>query len=286
LRSSPAGSSTLSAIEGAARGETLGGTRFDPFDKTLREIPSWSTDVLPGDGDRALLAGFAALFVLAAIFARGAGASSELRRRVAVLCPIAAIAAFTMPYQHEWIWPIAGRFPYLACVFAPLLLPPMRARAGSLVLAAVALLSVAHVGQNAAAFLSYEDEARGAEAAIAMVPTGANVVGLIYDVDSDYVGQHPFMHFVAYSQAEHGGVVAFSFAVAPSSPVRYTKGVPRARLGYGWAPQLSNAAHLARTFDYALVRGEHPHLRSVARYYERINQENGWSLWRRRAGTR
>ncbi len=285
LRASPAGSSTLAAVEGAARGATLGGTRFDPFEKTLREVPEWLTDVLPGDLDRVFLLTWCALFVLAALFAREkrAGSPAALRLRAAMLAPLAAVAAFVMPYQHEWIWPIAGRFPYLACLFAPLLLSPMRPRAGAVVAGALALLALAHVGQNAAAFRAYDDEACGARAAIRRIPTGARVVGLIYDVDSRHVGQHPFMHYVAYSQAAHGGIVEFSFAETPSSPFRYLPTVPAVNLGFGWAPQLSNPYQLASYFEYALVRGSHPHLRSVARFYERTHQEGDWSLWRRRA---
>ncbi len=106
----------------------------------------------------------------------------------------------------------------------------------------------------------------------------------VYDNESQYVGQHPFMHYVAYSQAEHGGVVAFSFADTQQSPFTYVApGRPPAmRLGFGWAPQAANMQKAATYFEYALARGTHPHLRSVAQSYDKLYADNGWSLWRRR----
>ena len=161
----------------------------------------------------------------------------------------------------------------------------MRPRAGEVWACAVGLLGVAHIAQNALAFVAYQQkEVYGFEGALASIPRGANVVGLMYARDSAYVGEHPFMHYVAYCQAEHGGTVEYSFAETSQSPFYYVspENLPKVNLGYGWTPQASNPQELASYFECVLSRGDNAHLRRVARHYNRIYQLNRWAVWKRR----
>jgi hypothetical protein len=283
-RHSPAGESTFEAVLGTLKGETSGLTRFDPFEKTLQEIPEWLTDVLQGDADVVLLWLWLLAFVTAVVLPRDPARAPALNR-LSLLAPLSALCAFVLPYQHDWIWPIAGRFPHLALVFSPLLLPRMRERWSAGVSAALAVLTLAHVGISTRAFLHFDrEEVRGFADALTNIPEGARVVGLIYENESAYVGFHPFMHYAAYSQADHGGVIGFSFAQTQQSPFFYVApgGPPNVRLGFGWAPEAAAPHKLAGYFEYALSRGEHTHTRGLQEFYERTYQANGWSLWRRR----
>lgn len=287
---SEAGHSTLDALRAGLAHESVGQTRFDPFDKTLRELPEWLTDVLHGERDLVLLAASCALLILGGLSLRDrAYRRSEhapwSARALAVLSPFALLCAFAMPYQHGWIWPIAGRFPYLCLLLLPLLLPRMRARAGDLCALLLAALALAHVTVVALAFRDVErEEARGLSGALASIPDGARVLGLMYQGGSAYVRHFPFMHTHAFAQAEHGGVCMFSFALTSQSPFVYRPfpaGPPPLNLGLGWAPHAADMHVAALYFEYALVRGTHPHLDYVRQYYAPIYEQNAWSLYKR-----
>lgn len=132
-RNNPAGESTLAAVSGILSQSTRGTTRFDPFEKTLREWPEWVTDVMPGSLDVVLLVALCALLVAVVPLSSSSvrdKALKSMHRRLWILAPTALIASFVLPYQHDWIWPVAGRFPYLAAIFLPLLFAPMRPRVG------------------------------------------------------------------------------------------------------------------------------------------------------------
>ncbi|MDB4977148.1 MAG: hypothetical protein JWN48_5489 [Myxococcaceae bacterium] len=284
---SPAGGSTMDAVLGALRHESAGETRFDPFEKTLREFPEWVTDVLPGQLDVALLLGATITLLIGGLALRMRSPGRPWSVRLLATLPFIALAsAFLLPYQHAWIWPIAGRFPYLGLLFLPLLFPMMRPRSGDIVAGVLAVLGLAHIGAMSFAFRSVEQtEMRGFEGALAQIPTGARVLGLIYDNKSQYLEQHVFMHFQAHAQAEHGGVCMFSFAEAPQSPFTYRpppEGPPPLNTGMGWAPSNVDMGLASTYFEYAIARGFHPHLGAVERFYEVIFEENRWSVYRRR----
>lgn len=93
------------------------------------------------------------------------------------------------------------------------------------------------------------------------------------------------MHYAAYSQAEKGGFVEYSFAETRQSPFFYVPpdNPPKVNLGYGWSPNASNPRQFSSYFEYVLSRGESIHQKNVERYYERIYEKNHWGVWKRRA---
>jgi hypothetical protein len=288
-RASPAGQSTLVAITSILNQRTHAETHFEPIAKTVRQWPKWITDVLPGSLDVCLLLILCLLVIVAVpLSLRTKARPSEQEsayRCLSILPPAALAAAILLPEQHDWIWPIAGRFPYLFALFLPLLFAPMPIRARNLWASAVALLGLVHVGQNAIAFVAYDrNEVAGFEGALGTIPNGARVIGLIYSANSAFVGERPFMHYVAYVQAEKGGVVEYSFAETQQSPFCYVPpaGPPSVNLGYGWTPETAKVRQFSTYFEYVLSRGEHSHLSRVESYYQRIYKNNRWAVWKRR----
>jgi hypothetical protein len=289
-QSSPAGSSTADAMVAAFTGQKLATTTFNGPELTLHELPSWLTDNLPGSYDQALLWVSLGVLVGAVVWARAERhgplvEGNSAGRRLWVLPLVAVVGAFVMPVSHDWIWPISGRFPYLALIFAVPVLPAWERTRGKVLLVSFSLLAVLHIGQYAYAFRKFEtEEATGFEEVLNTIPRGATVAGLVYDGSSLYVGRHPFMHFPAYSQAKNGGVYSYSFAETRQSPFSYRRpgGPPKVDFNRGWNPSYAPASVLAEYFDYCVMRRAHPHSILVARYYDLYAHVGDWSVWRRK----
>src|SRR6185312_7339256 len=91
--------------------------------------------------------------------------------RLALLCPLAALAYFVAPTGYDWIWPISARFPLLALLFACLLVPAQRGVRGQLVLSAAALIALLGFAEVGCAFAEFEREEVGdLEGALAKIP--------------------------------------------------------------------------------------------------------------------
>lgn len=289
-RLSPAGESTVSAASGGgARGTAV----FVPVMQAIHELPGWLTDVLHSERDDQLLVAYGVTLLLAAVAGRG-GAEPELRRaeppvpaplrrRLALLAPLAAGLYFVTPASYDWIWPIHARFPLLALVFAIVALPRQRGLLGALVLAAAVTLGVTCAAEVRRAFVAFETEEVGAlDEAIAAMPRGARVAGLIYDRGSRHVKFSPFIHAVAWAQAENGGAVMFTFADFPQSPFvfREERRPPRVQPRWEWLPQEVDPALDLAWYDYVLVRGG-PGRIAGQRTFEPIFRGDRWTVYRR-----
>ncbi|MDB4986352.1 MAG: hypothetical protein JWN04_1530 [Myxococcaceae bacterium] len=287
---SPAGGSTAVLVRDALLHRSSSATQFDSPRRTLLEFPEWLTDVLPGPWDVIVLsAACVVLLVFGLLFqdralARARSVPHSVRF-VMVMPLFALVCAFVLPNHHGWIWPVASRFPYLFVLLFPLLLPRMQKRAGDVCAIVLGVLALAHVGLIARAFDRIEKtEMRGFEAALALIPEGSRVLGLMYYMTSKHVLTHVFMHAHAHVQADHGGVLMYSFAMTPQSPFVYVDppaGPPALRQGLGWSPHLTDMNLASEYFEYAIAHGYHEHLAMVRRYYEPIYDENGWSVYRR-----
>ena len=285
---SPAGESTLSAASG---GGARGNASFVPAMQALNEIPSWLTDVLHAELDGHLLIAFGLVMLLAAVAGRGGGEPAAagpvpagVRTRVALLSPLAAALYFVTPASYDWIWPINARFPLLAIVFAIVALPRQRGLLGAITLAAVVAISVASSAEVKRAFVAFETEEVGAlEEAIEVMPEGARVAGLIFDRGSRHVKFSPFIHSVAWVQAENGGAVMFTFADFPQSPFtfREERRPPRVVPRWEWMPERVDPARDLAWYDYVLVRGGPGRIASQPHAFERVLVRGPWSVWRR-----
>jgi len=90
------------------------------------------------------------------------------------------------------------------------------------------------------AFSAFDHEEVGAlDGALAAIPDGRRVCGLIWQRGSRHVKFSPFIHAVAYYQARKGGAVMFTFADFPPSPFRFRPDnrPPRVPPRWEWLPQ-------------------------------------------------
>lgn len=285
---SPAGESTLSAASGGgARGRAV----FVGSMPAVNEIPAWLTDVLHSELDDHLLVAFAIVMLLAAVSGGGGAAAQPLeppaprsaRLRVALLSPLAAALYFVTPASYDWIWPINARFPLLAIVFAIVALPRQRGVLGAVTLAAMVTLGVASSAEVRRAFVAFEEEVGPIDEAIAAMPHGARVAGLVFDRGSRHVKFSPFIHSVAWVQAENGGAVMFTFADFPQSPFtfREERRPPRVVPRWEWLPHEVDPARDLAWYDYVLVRGGPGRIASQRHAFERVMASGPWSVWRR-----
>ena len=200
-----------------------------------------------------------------------------------LLSPIAFIAYFVLPSAYEWIWPISGRFPLLALLFAPLLLPRMRGVVGGTLLLAAGLVAALSFYEVNRAFVQFEREEVGdIDAAIAAIPKGERVAGLIFGGSSNIVRFAPFLHYVALYQARKGGAVMFTFAEFPQSPFRFKADArpPVVPPRWEWTPERVDPDRDLAWYRYVLVRGG-PGRIQRSPYFENLFQGAGWTVWRR-----
>ncbi len=288
---SPAGESTVSAASG---GGAQGAAVFQSASQNVAQLPSWLTDVLHSERDDQLLVAFAIVLLGAAVsgLARGRPGtpppevppSPPLRRRLALLAPLAALLYFVTPASYDWIWPINARFPLLAILFGIPALPRLRGAVGGVLLAAVIAIGVLSSAEVSRAFVAFDEEEVGAlDEAIATIPKGARVAGLIFDRASREVKFSPFIHAVAWEQAENGGAVMFTFADFPQSPFVFREDMRPPRVGprWEWMPERVDPTRDLAWYDYVLVRGGPGRIAQPGQPFERVFEGDRWTVWRR-----
>lgn len=282
---SPAGQATLTA----ARGHDTAGPQpiYATVAESLNQIPMWLTDVLVVDTDEKLFAAFGVVLLLAlGIGADAVGTELTQRARtvVGLLAPLAGLAYFVTPDSYDWIWPIHARFPLLALIFlvATIRLPDRLVSFVPLTLAAaITLLSAQAITTAFAAF--EHDEVGELDRAIAAIPRGERVVGLIWDRGSSHVKFSPFLHSVAYYQAARGGAVMFSFADFPQSPLRFREDrrPPRVWPRWEWTPERVDTDAQLAWYHYALVRGGPGPIGMAGGTWQRVGDYGPWHVFRR-----
>jgi hypothetical protein len=284
----PAGGSTLAAA--GAETAAKRGPQFATVAQALRDLPMWLTDVLAGERDDQLWVAWLVLLLTA--FALGTRQREESAGtpaqpylwRLALLCPLAALAYFVAPTGYDWIWPISARFPLLALLFACLLIPPLRGTPGNLLYAAVALVSVLGFVEVGQAFVGFDqDEVGDFDAALAVIPQGERVAGLMFDRGSSRVKFSPFLQYVAYYQAEKGGAVMFSFADFPQSPFAFRQDSrpPRVPPRWEWQPEKVDPQRDLAWFRYVLVRGGPGRIARQAPVWTQVFGGTHWRVYRR-----
>lgn len=306
LRASPAGQATAAAARGAESGPLA---QYQPARDALREMPRWLTDVLHDGSGLRVLHAWGALIALACALGlaewlrarvRAARAGSAVQPaaeapdalargmalRLSLLAPLCAALYFVLPTGYDWIWPIAPRFPLLAALFAIVALPRFT-RLRNVVAALAIALAAASFHFSGRAFAAFDREEVGDfDQALAQIPAGQRVVGLIFQRGSRQVAFSPFIHYVAYYQARKGGAVMFSFADFPQSPFRFREDArpPRVPPRWEWMPERVRPARDLAFFDYALVRGGPGAIARRNSGFVNIHRGGRWSVFRRAAG--
>jgi hypothetical protein len=118
--------------------------------------------------------------------------------------------------------------------------------------------------------------------ALAAIPRGQKVVGLIHKRRSRHVAFSPFIHFVAYYQARRGGAVMFTFADFPQSPFRFRDDdrPPRVPARWEWTPRRVQPSQLD-WYDYALVRGRPGRIARRGSGFAPVYRGKRWSVFQR-----
>lgn len=256
-------------------------TAHEPFSVRLREISFWVNDVLWGNEDERTLAVF--IVVLALTFVLGLARRSRpsnLLLRLAALVPLCWVAYFVLPASFEFIWPIHARFALLGVLFLIPVLPitPQRVRVA---LGAFALAMALFVNVSVArAFAASEKlEYAGLRALLQRIPYGSRTAGLVFDAGSRFVRFSPYLHAVAWVQAERGGAVMFTFADFPASPFRFRESnrPPRVPPRWEWLPARVDTERDLGFYDYVLTRSA----RWPVRGFTLVKSAGSWALWSR-----
>jgi hypothetical protein len=290
---SPAGRATATAASAIGAEEHGPTPLFTSPAVAWEQTPRWLTDVFAGELDLRLMQAWTALLVVVWVIAlverlagRAPAAPDALARRLAlrlwVLPPLCALLYFVMPTSYDWIWPIAQRFPLLCALWLVVTLPSFRFGKEVLLIVALAL-GAASFHQAGRAFADFDRQEVGDfDEALAVLPEGQRVVGLIFDRHSHHVAFAPFIHYVAYYQARKGGAVMFSFADFPQSPFHFREDnrPPRLPPRWEWLPERVRPRDLT-FYDYALVRGGPGGVARSNSGFAAIYRGSRWSVWQR-----
>lgn len=293
---SAAGRSTVEAAFGG--GVSSPRAAFLPLGELLRQGPSWLTDILVGSIDEIVLVSCLVIAVALVVLRLRTRARSDLdppeqdpgstrhwrpRARLVWLFPLCVVLYFVLPAGYDWIWPINARFPILAAFFAVLLLPRAHGIVGRFALVGVGLLSALFFAATARAFIDVANREIGPlDEAIATIPKGQKVAGLIFERGSSAVRFSPYLHSVAWVQVERGGVVMFSFADFPQSPLHFRDAdrPPPVRRRWEWGPEYVQPDRELIWYDYVLVRGG-PGKIGRSRRFRPIFRGGRWRVYQR-----
>ncbi len=124
------------------------------------------------------------------------------------------------------------------------------------------------------------------EQALEQIPAGKHVAGLMFDTESKYFRQNPFLHFPTYYIVERGGTVNFSFAGYPHWAYRYRPhmdplGASPPVFSWEWQPQrVAAREELAASYDYVITRGSG--FDPPDALFFKAWEGTGWQVWKRR----
>ena len=227
-----------------------------------------------------LLAAWAVTVGAAALSARREPAGAPARGGIALT--VAAVACyFALPVSIQGQWDIAPRFAWTAALLLPCLLrrPPRWLPAATLALAAA---TAANAAWHHARF---DREAGAFDRALAALPRGARVLGLIYDPRGDVLERWPYLHFEQYALVRGGGMAAHSFAANAPLPVRLR---PEARVAAPgvWHPEEFRYDVHGGFYEYFLVRdptGRHDMSWPFGGGMDEVFREGAWQVYRGRS---
>ena len=201
---------------------------------------------------------------------------------------VCAVLYFRSEGTNGFLGHIRDRFSLLA-MFA--IIPTLRmprgllGHLGTVAMVVVSVLTAETFNWHCSRFESTEVGDFGQ--ALAHIPPNKRVAGLIYHSESDYFGQNPFLHYVAYYLVESGGAVNFSFAGYPHwvygyHPHQDALGASPPVFLWEWRPdRIPPREELAASYDYVLTRA--PGFDPPEDQFAKIWETTQWAVWERRA---
>jgi hypothetical protein len=236
-------------IQPAGSVRTIGGTIWAPRFVELLGLPSlWFAS---SSVDRvAIVFGYAAL----SLVALGLGAAARQPERWAPLA-LVVLGFCTFPAMLSGFGPLHPRF---AALLVPALLvafePRSEPRSVKVALAAVGLCAC-WMSILIARLYDFTRETRAVRDFVAHAPGGLSVRPVIFDRNSSaFPGLPALLHVSAYYMVEKGGLQGYSFAMYPTSVIRYVPTfVPGMGGGSEWHPESFSADAEVGAYDCFLV---------------------------------
>lgn len=255
-----------------------------PLAESFQRFLVLTTSVFRDDSDEYFSASVAFVALFAWIFSQGQReAVQPIIRRYGLIVPICLLLYLNLGSRIGDVFLLSERFPVpmLLCAI-PLLRLPARLP-GLVATAALAIAGAAAILNVCSHFRAFErDEVGGIDRAIAQMPTGKKVIGLIFDPRSKVTDNFPFLHYVSLYQAEKGGVTMFTFAHFPHWPFHFRPGHfpppgTAPRLNWEWEPDRVAFQEIYPYYDYVLVRGRP--VEFPAETHRLHYQDEQWAVW-------
>lgn len=259
-----------------------------PFWVSCRAMYELAFDTYRDSADEKLFAMFVVVAVaLTALARRGQGRPVVSTARWLLIPLVCAVLYFRSEGTNGFLGHIRDRFVLLGVVA---LLPTLRMPGGwPGHVGTVAMVVIS--GMTAETFHWHlsrfeRDDVGDFDAALEHIPRNRHVAGLIFQSESQYFGQNPFLHYPSYYLLDRGGPVTFSFAGYPHWVYRYQPhqdplGASPPQFLWEWQPwRIQAREELAASYDYVLTRGngfEVPDDR-----FWKVWEGMHWTVWERR----
>lgn len=141
---------------------------------------------------------------------------------------------------------------------------------------------------NIVRFTVYDRETRAFSRVVAEMAPAGNAVYMVFQRGSSHFRAPMYLHFGAWYQALHQGIVDFNFAYFHPQMVRYRPG-RQSPIGeqFAWSPQLFDwTAHGGASYDYFLIHApldaSQYVFKDAADAVELVAQDGRWWLYRPR----
>jgi sugar lactone lactonase YvrE len=259
-----------------------------PFATSVRALYSVAFDTYRDASDEVLFAAAALLAAAMTTLGAAPGRRGVVSTARWLIVPLACtVLYFCSEGHHGFLGHIRDRYPLVAVLaLVPVLRMPARTmgHVGTALMMILSLATAERLDRSCTRF--EEGEAGDFDGALAAIPPGKTVAGLMFWTESVYFNQNPFLQYVAYYVVERGGAATFSFDGFPHWPTAYRPhaGPPDANPApflWEWAPSgVAPREELAAAYDYVLVRGSH--FDPPDALFVKIWQGGAWSVWQRR----
>jgi hypothetical protein len=260
-----------------------------PFWASCRAMYELAFNTYPDSADEKLFAMFVVTAVTLTVLARnrGQGRAPVSTARWLLIPLVCAFLYFRSEGTNGFLGHIRDRFALLAVLsLVPVLRMP-RGLLGHLGTVAMVIISglTAETFEWHLAHFEHEDVG-DFDAALEHLPRNHRVAGLIFQSESRYFEQNPFLHYASYYLLERGGQVNFSFAGYPHWPYAYRPhhdplGQSPPAFLWEWEPWRIQPREDLAAYDYVLTRG--PGFDAPDDTFWKAWEGTHWTVWERRA---